>query len=117
MEGPTGGCQLSSATIFSWVLGPPANRVEMMPTTGETSQPTRILRPRGRAHLFFRVIPIRPPVCLPKTPSPPTSPPTKALMVLQPSRLPQGCAEVVAHAWRHQNPHKQVKTHPWMLCP
>ena len=96
MEGLTGVHHLSSATIFSWVLGPPANRVEMMPTTSETSQPTRMLRPRGRAHLFFWVVPVRPPVHLLKTPSPPASPPTKALMVAQPSRLPQGCAEVVA---------------------
>ena len=96
MEGPTGGYWPSSATIFSQVLGPPANRVETMLTTGETSQPTRILRPRGRACPFFRVIPIRLPVHLLKTPSLPTSPPMKALMVLQSSRLCQGCAEVVA---------------------
>ena len=81
-EGPTGGHWPSSATIFSQVLGPPADRVEMMLTTSETSQPTRILRPRGRAHPFFRVIPVRLPVHLPKTPSPPTSPPMKALTVL-----------------------------------
>ena len=97
MEGPTGGHQLSSATIFSWMLGPPADRVETMLTASETSQPTRILMPRGRAHLFFQVIPVWPPVCLPKTPSPPTSPSTKALMVLWLSRLPQGYTEVVAH--------------------
>ena len=53
MEGPAGGCQLTSVTIFSWVLGLPADRVEIMPTAGETSWPTRILRPRGRAFLFF----------------------------------------------------------------
>ena len=53
MEEPTGGHWTSSATIFIQVLGPLADRVEMMLTTGETSQPTRILRPRGRAHLFF----------------------------------------------------------------
>ena len=96
MEGPAGGHQPSSATIFSRVMGPPADRVEMMPTPGETFQPTRILRPRGRACPFFRVIPIRPPVCLPKTSSLPTSPPMQALMVLQLSRQPQGCTEVVA---------------------
>ena len=60
MEGPAGGHQPSSATIFSQVMGPPANRVEMMQTPSETSQPTRILRPRGRAHPFFQVIPVRP---------------------------------------------------------
>ena len=81
MEGLTGVHQPSSATIFSWVLGPPANRVETMPTTSETSQPTRMLRPGGRAHPFFWVIPIRPPGNLPKTPSLPASPPMKALMV------------------------------------
>ena len=82
MEGPAGGCWPSSATIFSQVMGPPANRVEMMLTPSETSQPTRILRPRGRACPFFQVIPIRPPVRLPKTSSLPTSPPMQALMVL-----------------------------------
>ena len=97
MEGPTGNCWPSSATIFNWVLDPPANRVETVLTTGETSQPTRIVRPRGRAHLFFRVIPVRLPVHLPKTPSPPTPPPTKVLMVLRLSSLPQGGTEVVAH--------------------
>ena len=96
MEGLAGGCQPPSATIFNWVLGSPANRVETMPTTGETSQPTRMLRPRGRAHPFFRVIPARLSVCLLETPTLPTSPPTKALMVLWPSRPPHGCAEVVA---------------------
>ena len=96
IEEPTGGCWPSSATIFSWVLGPPANRVEMMPTASETSQPTRILRPRGRVHPFLQVIPIRLPVCLPKTPSPPTSPPMKALVVLRLSSLPQDNAGVVA---------------------
>ena len=96
MEEPTGGCQPSSATIFSWVLGPPTNRVETMPTTSETSQPIRILKPRGRACPFFRVIPVRLPACLAKTPSPPTSPPMKALAVLRPSSLPQGFAGVVA---------------------
>ena len=53
MEEPADGCQPSSATIFGQVLDPLANRVEMMPVAGETSQPTRILRPRGRAHPFF----------------------------------------------------------------
>ena len=53
MEGLTGGHWPSSATIFSWVLGPPVDRVETMLIASETSQPTRILRPRGRAHLFF----------------------------------------------------------------
>ena len=53
MEEPAGGCRLSSATIFSQVMGFPANRVETMPTPSETSQPTRILWPRGRAHPFF----------------------------------------------------------------
>ena len=96
IEEPAGGHQPSSATIFSWVLGPPANRVEMMPTIGETSQPTRILKPRGRVHPFFRVIPIRLPVHLPKTPSPPTSPPMKALAVLWLSSLPQDNAGVIA---------------------
>ena len=96
IEEPTGDHQPSSATIFSQVLGPPANRVETMPTTSETSQPTRMLRPRGRACLFFRVIPIRLPICLQKTPSPPTSPPKKALVVLQPSSPPQDNAGVVA---------------------
>ena len=116
IEEPAGGCWPSSATIFSWVLGPPANRVEMMLTTGETSQPTRILRPRGRACLFFQVIPIRPPVCLPKTPSPPTSPPMKAFAVLQLSSLPQDNAGVVACLEMPEQA-KQVGTHPWTLCP
>ena len=82
MEGPTSGHQPSSATIFSWVLDPSADRVETMPTASGTSQPTRILRPRGRACPFFQVIPIRLPVHLLKTPSLPTSSPTKALTVL-----------------------------------
>ena len=116
MEGLTGACQPSSATIFSWVLGPPANMVEMMPTTGETSQPTRMLRPRGRAHPFFQVIPIRLPVHLPKTPSLPASPPTKALMVLRPSRPPR-LQRSCSLQWRCQNLHKQVRACPWMLGP
>ena len=68
----------------------------MMLVTGETSQPARILRPRGRAHLFFWVIPIRSPAHLLEIPSPPTSPPMKTLAVLQLSSPPQGFAGVVA---------------------
>ena len=67
-----------------------------MLTTSEISQPTRILRPRGRACPFFQVIPIRLPACLPKTPSQPTSPPMKTLAVLQPSSPPQDNTGVVA---------------------
>ena len=53
MTESAGSCQLPTATIFSQVLGPPSDGVETMLTIGETSQPTRILRPRGRACLFF----------------------------------------------------------------
>ena len=88
IEEPAGGCRLSSPTIFSWVMGPPANRVEMMLTPSETSQPTRILWPRGRACLFFQVIPIRLLVHLLETSSLPTSLPMQALMVLRLSRPP-----------------------------
>ena len=62
MEEPAGGHWPSSATIFSWVMDPPADKVEMMPTPSDTSKPTRILRPNGRACPFFRVIPVRLPV-------------------------------------------------------
>ena len=53
MEEPAGSCRPPFPTIFSRVLEPPVCRVETMLTASEASQSTRILRPRGRACLFF----------------------------------------------------------------
>ena len=126
MEEPEDGYWPPSAAIFSQVLEPPVCRVEMMLTAGKTSQPTRILKPRGRAHPFFQVIPFRLPARLAKIPSPPTSPPMRALMVLQLSSLSQGFAGEVAclempeptqTRWGHIHGHYVCKdaNHLWDL--
>ena len=58
-------------------------------TAGETPQPTRTLRPRGRSHLYSQIKPVKSPIHLPKVPSPSKpSPYAKAVALVKPSTLP-----------------------------
>ena len=97
MERPTDSHWLPSATLFSWVLGPPTKRQETTPAAIGIPQQNGMLRPQGRAHPFLHMAPSWPPIGLPGASTIPTFPSTRALAVVQPSTPPQGFINTATH--------------------
>ena len=95
MERPIDSCWLPSTTLFNWVMSPPTEGCKTTPAAIGIPQQDGMLRLWGRAHPFLNVVPTRLPICSPGDPTVLTFPPTRVLVVVQPSTLPQGFADIV----------------------
>ena len=97
MERPIDSCQLPSTTLFSWVLGPPTEGQETTPAAIGIPHQNEILRLWGRAHPFLHMTQSWPPIGLPGASTVSTFPPTRALVMVQPSTPPQGFINTATH--------------------
>ena len=94
MERPIDSCRLPSMTLFSWVLGPPTEGHETTLAAMGIPWQNGMLRLWGRAHPFLHVVPTGHLSAQQGLPTVLTFPPTRVLVVVWPSTMPQGFANI-----------------------
>ena len=82
MERPINSIQPPPATLFSQVLDPPTKGQGETPAIIGIPQQEGMLRLQGRAHPFLHMAPTRLPIHLPRSPTVPTFPSTRALAMV-----------------------------------